>query len=60
MDYRNLDVQEGQQAGLEYLRMISNSTSSNDKKKIRKALLNYCEHDTLAMLKIREELLKRV
>jgi len=60
MDYRNLDVQEGQQAGLEYLRMISNSTSSNDKKKIRKALLNYCEHDTLAMLKIREELLKGV
>ena len=59
MDYRNLDVQEGQQAGLEYLRMINNYTSSDEKEKIRKALLNYCERDTLAMLKIREDLLKR-
>ena len=59
MDYKNLEVQEGQQAGLEYLRMINNSTPFHEKEKIRKALLTYCGHDTLAMLKIREELLKR-
>ena len=59
MDYGNLEVQEGQQAGLEYLRMINNSTPSHEKEKIRKALLTYCGHDTLAMLKIREELFNR-
>ena len=59
MDYKNLEIQEGQQAGLEYLRMINNSTPSDEKAKIRKALLNYCGRDTLAMVKVREELLKR-
>jgi hypothetical protein len=58
MSYENLEIQEGQLAGLEYLHMIDLSTSTNEKEKIRKDLLNYCGHDTLAMLKIREELLK--
>jgi hypothetical protein len=40
------------------LHMIDLSTSTNEKEKIKKDLLNYCGHDTLAMLKIREELLK--
>jgi predicted RecB family nuclease len=59
MDYKNLDVQEGQQAGLEYLRMIDPSTPVEERQRIKAALLTYCDHDTLAMLKIREELLKR-
>jgi hypothetical protein len=60
MSYENLAIHEGQLAGLEYLRMIDPATSSDDKKKIRKDLLTYCGHDTLAMLKIREELLKKL
>jgi len=60
MSYENLEIQEGQLAGLEYLRMIDPATSTYVKEKIRKDLLTYCGHDTLAMLKIREELLKKV
>lgn len=55
----NLAVQEGQQAGLEYLRMIDPLTSPGEKERIKEALLTYCGHDTLVMVKIREELLKR-
>lgn len=60
MSYGNLAIQEGQLAGLEYLRMIDPATSSDEKEKIRNDLLIYCGQDTFAMLKIREELLKRL
>ena len=59
MSYENLSIQEGQEAGLEYLRMIDPSTAPEEKEEIKKDLLIYCGHDTLAMLKIRDELLKR-
>jgi predicted RecB family nuclease len=60
MSYKNLKIQEGQLAGLEYERMIESSTPVEEKEKIKDALLTYCGHDTLAMLKIREELIKVV
>jgi hypothetical protein len=59
LSYNNLIIQEGNQASLEYLRMIDPATPPAGKKKIRKNLLDYCGHDTLAMVKIREELLGR-
>jgi hypothetical protein len=59
MDYANLIVQEGQQAGLEYLRMIDLSTPVHEREKIREALLAYCGQDTLVMIKIREKLSNR-
>jgi len=59
MDYKNLAIQEGSLASLEYLRMLEPSTSSKEKEKIEKNLLEYCCYDTLAMLKIREAILKR-
>ena len=59
MDYGNLAVQEGNQASLEYLRMIDPLTSPEEKKQIKKELLIYCGYDTLAMVKIRDELIKR-
>jgi len=59
MNYENLAIQEGEQAGLEYLRMINPSTSAEERARIKAALLAYCGQDTLAMLKIREELLRR-
>ncbi len=59
MSYENLSIQEGQEAGLEYLRMIDPSTRPEEKERVKKDLLTYCGHDTLAMVKIREELLKR-
>ena len=57
MHYQNLEIQEGQMAGLAYLRMIDPSTPNEAKEEIKKNLLAYCGYDTLAMLKIREQLL---
>lgn len=59
MGYENLTIQEGQQASLEYMLMIDPSTPTEDRERIREALLPYCGQDTLTMLKIREELLNR-
>lgn len=59
MNYQDLDIQEGQLAGLEYLRMIDPSISADEKEKIKEHLLTYCGYDTLAMVKIREALLKK-
>lgn len=59
MSYTDLSIQEGGQAGLEYLRMIDSETPAGERERIRRALLEYCRIDTLAMVKIREELLKR-
>jgi predicted RecB family nuclease len=58
MSYANLEIQEGQLASLEYLKMIDPATPTEEKEKIKKDLLTYCGHDTLAMLKIREKLLR--
>jgi CRISPR/Cas system-associated exonuclease Cas4 (RecB family) len=57
MGYENLAVQEGQEAGIEYMRMLDPATPPEDKEKIKNDLLKYCGHDTLAMVKIREKLL---
>jgi predicted RecB family nuclease len=59
MDYGELVIQEGNQASLEYLQMIDPSISSDEKERIKKELLKYCGYDTLAMVKIRDELIKR-
>ena len=59
MEYKTLAIQEGSQAAFEYLRMIASSTETEEKEKIKKELLNYCGHDTLAMVKIRNTLIER-
>jgi hypothetical protein len=59
MDYEELAIQEGNQASSEFLRMIEPSTTPEEKDRIKKDLLNYCSYDTLAMVKIRDELIKR-
>jgi hypothetical protein len=59
MSYGNLAIQEGTQASLEYLRMLNPETAPVEKRKIEEALLTYCSHDTLAMVKVREALLRR-
>jgi hypothetical protein len=59
MSYAGLSVQDGGQAGMEYVRMIEPETPSEERERIRRALLEYCGQDTLAMVRIREELLRR-
>jgi len=39
--------------------MIGPSTEIEEKQRIRKELLKYCSHDTLAMVKIRNTLIER-
>jgi hypothetical protein len=60
MGYDNLSIQDGMQASIEYLRMIDPRTNTDEKTKISNELLSYCSQDTLAMVKIRDELLKRI
>jgi hypothetical protein len=59
MNYEDLAIQEGNQASLEYLRMVDSSTPQGEKQRIEKALRRYCSQDTIAMVKIREALLSR-
>jgi len=59
MSYEALSIQEGSQASVEYFRMLDPSTSPEEREKIKKDLLDYCGHDTLAMVRIREELISR-
>jgi len=59
MAYEGLAIQEGNQASIEYRRMLEPSTTPEERKRVRTDLLTYCGHDTLAMVKIREGLLKR-
>jgi hypothetical protein len=59
MGYQDLAIQEGGMASQEYLRMIDELTPAPEKARIRENLLAYCGRDTLAMVKIREVLLKK-
>jgi len=46
-------------ASLEYMRMVDPTTPVDEKERIRKDLLEYCGVDTLGMVMIRKDLLKR-
>jgi hypothetical protein len=59
MSYASLAIQEGQLASVEYLRMLDPATPPDEKERVKQDLLTYCGHDTMAMVKIREELLGR-
>jgi hypothetical protein len=59
MSYEKLSIQEGSLASLEYMRMVDPATPAGEKERIRKDLLEYCGVDTLGMVMIRKELLKR-
>jgi len=60
MDYGSLAIQEGGYAAVRYLAMIDPSTPDAEREQITKELLDYCGFDTLAMVRIREILLKKV
>jgi hypothetical protein len=52
LSYRDLDISEGATAMLKWHEMVYIKTDSNEKEKIAKDLLNYCELDTWAMVEI--------
>jgi len=59
MSYKELAIQDGNHASLEYLRMIDPGTPAAEKEEIKESLLRYCGYDTMGMVRIREALLER-
>jgi len=58
MTYETLEVKEGTAAGLTWARLIEPATPLVEKRRLRKALLEYCKQDTLALAKLFEVLHK--
>lgn len=56
LSYENLNIQDGSMAAIQYMRMIDLETPSQEREAIRKALLEYCELDTLGMVEIWKKL----
>jgi hypothetical protein len=54
MTYETLEVAEGTAAGLAWTRLIQPATPLVEKRRLRKALLEYCKQDTLALAKLFE------
>lgn len=52
MGYGDLEIQHGLAAAIDFGRMISESTSAEEKEATREALLAYCQRDTEAMVRV--------
>ncbi len=48
--YRDLEIQDGNEASLTFTQMMSAEMEEDERKRIRKALLAYCRRDTEAMV----------
>ena len=57
LSYNDLEIKEGGTASNTFLSMV-NGTFVGDVKEIRNQLIEYCELDTYAMVKILEKLLQ--
>jgi hypothetical protein len=56
MTYDGMEVPNGQAAGLAWESMINNRATGSERQAKRKALLEYCGQDTLALVKLLEAL----
>jgi hypothetical protein len=52
MGYGGLEIQHGLVAAIDFGRMVSENTPTEEKEKTKEALLAYCEKDTEAMVRI--------
>jgi hypothetical protein len=52
MTYEGMDVPDGQAAGLAWQEMIAGTSSEVERQAKRKALLEYCGQDTLALVRL--------
>jgi predicted RecB family nuclease len=57
MTYEGMEVAEGSEAGIAWEKMVHAEAGSEERKRLRDALLAYCKQDTLAMAKLLEALL---
>ena len=56
MTYEGMEVANGQDAGLAWESLVRGSLDASERDRIRKALLDYCGQDTLAMVRLLEKL----
>jgi len=56
MTYDGMQVANGQDAGLAWESLVRGGLNHEERERIRRALLDYCGKDTLALLKITEHL----
>jgi hypothetical protein len=56
MTYGGMAVSEGSEAGLAWEKMIRADAESEERKRLKDALLAYCKQDTLAMVRLLEVL----
>ena len=59
LHYGDLQIQEGGTAAVHYYRMVYEEMDWVEKMRIREALLQYCQRDTLAMVEVRRVLRRR-
>lgn len=58
MTYENLDISDGDEAMAEYSFMVLGKYDDEEVEVKRRALLDYCKQDTLAMVRVHEKLVK--
>jgi hypothetical protein len=58
MSYDELEIKEGDTAMATFAYMVLGKYSPQEMEEMRKNLLKYCKHDTLAMVALHKELLK--
>jgi len=56
MTYDGMEVADGQSAGLAWESLVRGSIDASERDRIRKALLDYCGQDTLAMVRLHQVL----
>ena len=56
MTYEGMEVADGTDAGLAWESLIRGGLDQTERDRIRKALLDYCGQDTLAMVRLVEKL----
>ena len=56
MTYSDLEIQDGSNASAAFAQMIAPSTKEPERERIRNALLDYCQMDTLAMVRLLDTL----
>jgi len=56
MTYKGMEVADGTDAGLAWELLIRGGLDQTERDRIKKALLDYCGQDTLAMVRLLEKL----
>jgi hypothetical protein len=56
MSYEGMEVANGQDAGIAWESLVRGSLNCDERKRIEKALRAYCGQDTLAMVRLLEQL----